>query len=71
MLGILAFIADRFVMDAVVTEILLNDAFLDCWKVLLMLLILAFLADKFVCDAVVTKTLPNEALVESWRYYVC
>ena len=47
MLVILAFVAYRFVTVALVTEILLNDAFVDRLRVILILVILAFI-DNFI-----------------------
>ena len=52
MLVILAFVTDKLVIDAVLKQILLNDAFVDSWRVLLKLRILAFVTDKLVIDAV-------------------
>ena len=57
MLVILAFVADKFVTDAVIIETLLNDALVDSCNILL--------TYKFVIDAVVINLLLKEALVDS------
>ena len=64
MFVMLALVADKFVMDAVVIEVLLKEAFVEICKVLLMFVMLAFVADKFVMDAVVIEALLKEAFVE-------
>ena len=57
MLVILAFVADKFVTDAVIIETLLNDALVDSCNILL--------TNKLVIDAVLIHTLLNEALVDN------
>ena len=52
-----AFVALRFSMDAVIMEILLNDASIDSCKVLK--------TYKFVIEAVFIETLTNEALLDN------
>ena len=53
----LAFVAGRFVIDAVVLETLLNDAFDDSCSILL--------TNKLVIDAVLIHTLLNDAFIDS------
>ena len=56
MLVILAFVADTFVMDAVMIETLLKEALVDSCNILL--------TNKLVIDAVLIHTLLNEAFVD-------
>ena len=57
MLVMLAFVADTFTMDAVFTEILVNDAFTASCKELL--------TNNVFIDAVYIEAFTNEALVDS------
>ena len=50
-----AFVADRFKREAVVIEALLNEAFIDKIRALLI----------FEIEAVVIETLPNDAFVDN------
>ena len=65
MFVMLAFVDDKFVMDAVVTETLPKEALVDSCNVLLIFLILALVDDKFIIEAVEMETLLKDALLDS------
>ena len=67
---ILAFIADKFVTDTVLIQTLLNNALVDSWRVLPMLVILAFEVGKFFTDAEIIETLLNGALNNSCNIFL-